>query len=84
VRPNYNKKESPFLKGELKDIIKPKRPRFQRVTQHSDKETVIELQVDLVQVLASVGITIQNVYTICKKLSDKGWIKIKRIKRIES
>lgn len=77
--PNYNKRESPIKKGEMKDIIKSKRPRFQRVTQHSDKETVIELQADLVQVLASVGITIQNVYTICKKLSEKGWVKIKRI-----
>lgn len=77
--PNYNKNESPIRKGEMKDIIKPKRPRFQRVTQHSDKEIVNALKADLVQVLASVGIQIQNVYTICKKLADKGWIKTKKI-----
>jgi len=77
---NYNKKnESPFKKGEMKDIVKPKCPRFQRITQRSDEDVIIDLQVDLVQVLASVGIQIQNIYTICKKLADKGWVKTKKI-----
>jgi len=80
MSPNYNNKsESPFKKGDIKSVVKPKRPRFQRVTQHSDTETVTALQMDLVQVLASMGIQIQNVYTICKKLADKGWIKTKKI-----
>lgn len=79
---NYNNddKSSPFKQGKLKDIVKPKQvTRHTRSSYKSDKEAVDALTVDLVQVLADVGIVIKNVHTIAKRLMKCGWVKTKKL-----
>ena len=80
---NYNRdKYSPFKKGKAKDIIKPKKPRIHRVFCKSDKDVIDALTIDLVQILADVGIIIGSgtVRTIAKGLNLLGWTKVtKRI-----
>ncbi len=78
---NYsNKGESPFKKGRLGDVVKPKKPLVHRVSYKADKDVVDALIIDLVQVFAEVGIIIQNVPTIAKGLAKCGWIKSKKLK----
>lgn len=78
---NYsNKGESPFKKGRLSDVVKPKKPLVHRTSYKSDKDIVDALTIDLVQMFAEVGIIIQNVHTIAKGLVKCGWIKSKKLK----
>lgn len=78
---NYNNKdESPFKKGRLRDVVKPKKPLVHRTSYKSDKDIVDALTIDLVQVFANVGIIIQNVHTIAKGLVQLGWTKSKKLK----
>lgn len=79
---NYNndKKSSPFIKGKrLKDVVKPKRPRYTRPLYKSNKEAINALVIDLVQILADIGICLKNVHTIAKGLIRLGWTKSKKI-----
>lgn len=77
---NSNKdSRSPFKKGELRDVVKPKSPRVYRPSHKSDKAVINSLVVDLVQVLAGVGINLKNVHTIVKALVKLGWVKTERI-----
>lgn len=79
---NYNnddRSSSPFKKGRLKDVVKPKRPRYTRSSYKSDKDAIDALVIDLVQVFADVGICLKNVHTIAKGLVRLGWIKVKKI-----
>lgn len=79
---NYNNDDdesSPFKKGRLRDVVKPKRSRHTRSSYKSNKDTVDALVIDLVQVLADVGICLKNVHTIAKGLVLLGWTKSKKI-----
>ena len=80
---NYNRdKHSPFKKGKVEDIIKPKKPRVHKVFYKSDKDVIDALTIDLVQILADVGIIIKSgtVRNIAKGLSRLEWTKVtKRI-----
>ncbi|KKL50166.1 hypothetical protein LCGC14_2308210 [marine sediment metagenome] len=78
---NYSNdnRSSPFKKGRFSDIVTPKRPRYTRSSYKSDKDVVDTLTIDLVQVLADVGIVIKNVHTIAKGLVLLGWTKIKKL-----
>ncbi len=78
---NYNKdnESSPFKKGKIQDIVKPKRSRHTKVSYTSNKEVVDTLTIDLVQVLADNGICLKRVHTIARGLVKCGWIKIKKI-----
>jgi len=79
---NYNnddKSSSPFKKGRLNDIVKPKRPRHTRPLYKSDKDITDALVIDLVQVLADVGICLKNVHTIARGLIKLGWTKTKKL-----
>ncbi len=80
---NYNNdgESSPFKSGKLRDVVKPKRPRYTRSVYKSDKDTIDALTVDLVQVLADVGICLHNVHTIAKGLVKCGWVKTTKIVR---
>ena len=78
--PNYNKDKSPFKKGKLRDVVKPKKPLIHRASYKSDKDIVDALTIDLVQMFAEVGIIIQNVHTIAKGLVKCGWVKSKKLK----
>jgi len=78
---NYNNKDkSPFKKGRLRDVVKPKKPLIHRTSYKSDKDVVDALTIDLVQMFAEVGIIIQNVHTIAKGLVKLGWAKSKKLK----
>jgi hypothetical protein len=78
---NYsNKGESPFRKGRLGDVVKPKKPLVHRTSYKSDKAIVDALTIDLVQEFANIGIIIQNVHTIAKGLVKCGWVKLKKLK----
>lgn len=78
---NYsNKGESPFKKGRLGEVVKPKKPLVHRTSYKSDKDVVDALTIDLVQMFAEVGIIIQNVHTIAKGLAKCGWVKLKKLK----
>lgn len=78
---NYsNKGESPFKKGRLGEVVKPKKPLVHRTSYKSDKDIVDALTIDLVQVFANVGIIIQNVHTIAKGLVQLGWVRQKKLK----
>lgn len=78
---NYNNKDkSPFKKGRLSDVVKPKKPLIHRTSYKSDKDVVDALTIDLVQMFAEVGIIIQNVHTIAKGLVKLGWVKSKKLK----
>jgi len=78
---NYNNKgKSPFKKGRLRDVVKPKKPLVHRTSYKSDKDVVDALTIDLVQMFAEVGIIIQNVHTIAKGLVKLGWVKSKKLK----
>lgn len=72
-------KSSPFKKGRFSDVVKPKRSRYTKFLHKSDEDTTIALAIDIVQVLADVGICLRNVHTIAKKLTQLGWIKSKKI-----
>lgn len=78
---NYNNDESssPFKRGRLGDVVKPKKPRYTRSSYKSDKDVIDALVIDLVQVLADVGICLKNVHTIAKGLVRLGWTKTKKI-----
>ena len=79
---NNNGRSSPFKRGRLNDIVKlkPKRFRYTRSLYTSDKDIVDALTIDLVQVLADVGICLKNIHTIAKGLVQLGWVKSKKIK----
>jgi len=81
-KPNYNNndKSSPLKKGRLRDIVTPKRFRYTRSLYKSDKDAINALAIDLIQVLAEIGIVIKNVHTIAKMLVKCGWTKSKKIK----
>ena len=70
---------SPFRKGRLQDIVKPRRPRHTRVTGKSDTDVANELTIDLVQVFADIGICLQNVHTMARGLVRLGWVKLKKL-----
>lgn len=78
---NYNNtdKSFPFKRGRLSDVVKSKRFRYTRTSHKSDKDVIDTLVIDLVQVLAEVGLVIKNVHTIAKMLIRLGWIKSKKI-----
>ena len=76
---NYNKDESPFKKGRLRDVVKSKKPLVHRTSYKSDKDVVDALTIDLVQVFANVGIIIQNVHIIAKGLVKLGWVCQRRV-----
>ncbi len=77
---NYNNDtSSPFKKGRFKDVVKPKKARHTRSSYKSDKDAVDALTIDLVQVLANVGIVIKNVHTIARELIKLGWVKTKKL-----
>jgi len=81
-KPNYNnddRSSSPFKRGRLADIVKPKRSRYTRSLYKSDKDAIDALIIDLVQVLADFGIVIKNIHTIARGLIKLGWIKSKKI-----
>ena len=78
---NDDESSSPFRKGRLRDVVKPKRPRYTRSVSKSDREVADELTVDLVQVFADVGIVISGgaIRTIAKGLLALGWIRQRKI-----
>jgi len=76
---NDDGSSSPFKKGRLNEIVKPKRPRHTRSSYKSDKDAIDALVIDLVQVFADVGIVIKNIHTIAKGLIKLGWVKLKKI-----
>jgi len=79
---NYNnddKSSSPFRKGRFKDVVKPKKSRHTRSSYKSDKDAVDALTIDLVQVLANIGICLKNVHTIARGLIKLGWVKTKKL-----
>jgi len=76
---NNNDKFSPFKKGRFNDIIKPKRSRYSRFLYKSDKDIIDALTIDLVQVLADIGICLKNIHTIAKGLVRMGWVKSAKI-----
>jgi hypothetical protein len=80
---NYpnEKSSSPFKKGRIHDIVKPTRPKVHRICRKSTKEVEQYLYQDLVQVLASKGIILSNVYSLATELVQLGWIKQKKIVR---
>ena len=80
---NYsnNNGSSPFKKGRLGDIVKPKRSRYTRSLYKSDKDVIDALVVDLIQVFADVGLHIKNVPTIAKGLVRLGWVRQRKIVR---
>lgn len=79
---NYSNddRSSPFKKGRLKDVVNPKRPRHTKSSYKSDKDVIDALVIDLIQVLADVGLVIKNVHTIAKGLIKCGWTKSQKIK----
>ena len=72
--------KSPFKKGELKDVVRPKR-RFTKVTERNDVDLVFEMKADIIRVLADLGIVIQNTHTIASHLIRAGWVKTKQNKK---
>lgn len=77
---NDDKSSSPFKRGKFKEVVKPTRFRHTRPTFASAKDETHALTIDLVQVLADVGICLQNVHTIAKGLHRLGWTKAKKVK----
>lgn len=80
---NYSNdnRSSPFKKGRLKDVVKPKLRRHTRPLYTSDKDVVDALVIDIVQVLANIGIVIKNVHTIARALAKCGWIRQRKMVR---
>ena len=76
---NYNNSKSPLKKGRIQDIVQNKKKRISRVRHTSDKEVIAAMTVDLVQVLANMGIELKKVHTIARGLIRLGWIKTKKI-----
>lgn len=78
---NYNNDDesSPFKRGKLCDVVKPKRHRHTKPSYKSDKDVVDALTIDLVQVFADVGICLKNVHTIAKGLVRLGWVRQRKI-----
>ena len=76
---NDGESSSPFKKGRLQDIVKPKRLRHTRFVGKSDRDVANELTIDLVQVFADVGICLHNVHTIARGLVRLGWVKLKKL-----
>lgn len=74
-------KSSPFKRGKFKDIIKPKKNKYVRVSYKSDKEVIDALVIDLVQILADIGIHLKNVRVIAKGLVRLGWVRRRKIVR---
>lgn len=79
---NYSKnKSAPVKGGRLSDVVKPRKRRFTRVPAETPAEVVVALKMDLVQVLADLGIVLSNVHTIARHLVQKGWIQSKKIEK---
>ena len=77
---NYtSNNEKPFKKGKMSDVVKPKKRLFRRLSNSDKSASTYALQSDLVQILADLGIVIQNVHTISRKLINRGWVKTKQI-----
>lgn len=70
--------KKPFKRGSFKDAAEH-RPRHIRTPIETDAQVTDELTIDLVQVLASIGIHIGNVREIAKELVKKGWIRTKKV-----
>lgn len=83
MKVNYSNNESkcPFKKGKMADVVKPKRILHRRLTDSDKTFTVNEMHMDLVRILADIGIVLQNTHTISKLLVEQGWIKTKKIER---
>lgn len=78
---NYHNddKPSPFKRGRFKDVVSPTRFRHVKTAYKSDKVAIDALIIDLVQVLADMGIHLKNVHTIAKGLIRLGWTKTKKL-----
>ena len=73
---NYTKKDTPSVKvGKIADVIKPKKRLFTRTANKSSEEHVIAMKVDIVQILAGMGIVLSNTHTIARDLISRGWVK---------
>lgn len=76
--------QSPLKQGDIRDIVKPTRPRHIRKKEYDSSgraKTQRELmKIDLIRALAFIGIEISNVPTLAKKLVDEGWTKTEHIK----
>lgn len=76
---NNNDRSSPFKRGRLGDVVKPKQSRYTRSLYKSDKDVIDSLVIDLIQAFAEIGIVIKNVHSIAKILMRMGWVKSKKI-----
>jgi hypothetical protein len=81
-KPNYNrntKEGPPFVKGDIREVVKRRKSLIRREKVGSDKDTIAAMTADLVQVLAENGIELKNVYSLAKALVKKGWQRTKKI-----
>jgi len=83
MKVNYSNSKSkrPFKKGKMSDVVKPRRILHRRLTEKDKTFTINEMNLDLVRILADIGIILQNTYTISKLLVKQGWIKTKKIEK---
>jgi len=72
---------NPFKKGKMSDVIKPKRRLFTRETSGTNEDYTLQMRIDLVKILANLGINLQNTHTIAKNLVNEGWVKHEKIKK---
>ena len=83
MKTNYsnNDNKSPLKRGKLSDVVKPRRSLYKRMSTADKIVTITEMRLDLVQILAEIGIILQNTHTISKLLIARGWVKTKKIEK---